>query len=278
MNNDDDSSDLEFIISETGFETNTKLPKKEKVDPSKNKKKKVDGVERKLWDVAKKYKTLLDSETVPPIEESEEDRETVEHAYQELETKRHWQLDARVYQSLTKMQRTRDAKIALEGTTEKERLRMIAWEVKIRTQPVIFIHGDSTLDIGIFRMHDNDAVRILEGDNKEILVEDEIVDLKGIAILADLPLRNLTKDEKLELKQEILKKFGGKTFTKQELNDNFDSIYADLISLMTREGELLLLKDGKKYRVINAKQDSSINSSDLESQSLVLKPVKRVKR
>ncbi|MFW9923278.1 MAG: hypothetical protein ACFFDW_08350 [Candidatus Thorarchaeota archaeon] len=285
MNNDGNNS-LEFIIttiSEDSIDSSS-IPVDETsedrdIKHSPKKVKKSTGVEKKLWEVARKYKTLFDKGIVPQIDESEEDRKSVENAYEQLSTNRHWQLDANVYQSLSKMQRTRDAKVALEGTTETERLRMIAWEVKTRLQPIIFITGDSTVEMEIFNMHDTTAVRIIEGDNKEILVEDNVIVDKGVAILDDLPLRKISKQQKKQMKQEIIKQFGGKSFTLSEMNEIFDSINADLISLMTREGELLLLKQKEgKYKIIPlAETTEKIDHSILVSQSLTITP-KRKKR
>lgn len=280
--NNNGSSDLEFVITTISDDStkNDSLPMHDVKDITEiisKPKKKSSGVEKKLWEIARKYKTLFDKGVVPQIEESEDDRKLVENAYEELSTKRHWQLDATVYQSLSKMQRTRDTKIALEGTSETERLRMIAWEVKTRLQPIIFIAGDSTIEMEIFHMHDESAVRIIEGDNKEILVEDNIIEGKGIAILDDLPLRKFTKHQKQQMKQEIIKKYGDKTLTKDEMNELFDSIYADLISLMTREGDILLLKQDKSsYKIIPLQEaKENIDFETLVSQSLAITPNKR---
>lgn len=280
--NNDGNGDLEFVITTLSEDSteNASLFKddmKTTTELKSKPKKKSSGIEKKLWEIARKYKTLFDKGVVPQIDESEADRKQVENAYEELSTKRHWQLDATVYQSLSKMQRTRDSKIALEGTSETERLRMIAWEVKTRLQPIVFIAGDSTIEMEIFHLHDENAVRIIEGDNKEILVEDNIIEGKGIAILDDLPLRKFTKHQKQQMKQEIIKKFGGKTLTKDEMDELFDSIYADLISLMTREGEILLLRQDKSsYKIIpllESKED--IDFEALISQSLAITPNKR---
>ncbi|NHJ31302.1 MAG: hypothetical protein FK732_00425, partial [Asgard group archaeon] len=161
----EDNNDIKIEISSSdsieneenkGNSSDKSKPKKnhEKKRGESPKKETSDGIEKKLWSVAKKYKTLLDKGTVPQITESEEDRKEVSDAYQYIASKRHRQLDARVYKSLTKMQRTRDTKIALEGTTERDRLRMIAWEVKIRTKAIMFMPGDNTLDMDMFNLHE----------------------------------------------------------------------------------------------------------------------------
>ncbi|MHA1442374.1 MAG: hypothetical protein ACTSPK_11000, partial [Candidatus Heimdallarchaeota archaeon] len=143
---------------------------------------------------------------------------------------------------MAQMQRTRDTKIALEGTTEKDRLRMIAWEVKIRIQPVTFISGDSTFEMDIFRLHNNDTIRILDEESADLVIEDTIIDGKGVEIKDTLSLRNLTSEEKEALKEKVLKRFAGKIFSKEQLEKQLDSLYADLISLMVREQRILLLK------------------------------------
>lgn len=192
----------------------------------------------------------------------------------EISTKRHRQLDSRVYHSLTKMQRTRDAKVALEGTTEKDRLRMIAWEVKIRLQPIIFTAGDSTIEMDIFNLHETGTdVRIIEGKNQELLIEDNILDGKGIAIIDDLPLRKLTKDQKAKLKQEIIEKFGGKVFSKEDFDRKLTSLYADLISLMVREKQIVLVKQqDNRFKLIPIEHEGEIDLEYLETQSLVITP------
>ncbi len=284
MNTEDDTNNIEFIIESNSGESSTDDAKKgenisePKVkDKSKSSKKKVSSVsniEKKLWNVAKKYKSFFDKDEVPQIAESEEDRQEVSNAYMKISTKRHRQLDSRVYQSLTKMQRTRDAKVALEGTTEKDRLRMIAWEVKIRLQPIIFAVGDSTIEMDIFNLHKTGAdVRIIEGTSQELLIEDNILDENSIAIIDDLPLRKLTKDKKAKLKKEIIEKFGGKIFSKDDFNRKLTSLYADLISLMVREKQIILVKQqDNRFKFITVEQDGDVDFEHLESQSLVITP------
>jgi len=287
LNTQDDNNNFEEIItssksSEGNSSDNVVSENKETSMKSRTKehqKRNVTGVEKRLWSVAKKYKSLLDKGEIPQVSESEDDRKEVEDAYLELSSNRHWQLDARVYQSLTKMQRTRDAKIALEGTTEKDRLRMIAWEVKTRTQAVIFILGDNTLEMDIFNLHDVSNVRIIEGDAKEILIEDDILESKGIAILDNLQLRKLTKTQKMKLKKEVLAKFENKEFSKEDLNKNLDSLYADLISLMVREGMIILLKTkDNKYRILSSeKAKQEMEEAEFYSISLAITPRKERK-
>ncbi|MHA1124866.1 MAG: hypothetical protein ACTSO7_06460 [Candidatus Heimdallarchaeota archaeon] len=280
-NNEGDVYEVEIATSEVSdledspqalIEKDTEPPK----EPSSKKKvKKELTVEKTLWSIAKKYKSLQTSGEVPLIDESEQDRESVSEAYRELESKRHRQLDARVYQSLTKMQRDRDTKIALEGTTEKDRLRMIAWEVKIRIQPVTFISGDSTFEMDIFRLHNNDNIRILDGESADLVVEDTIIDGKGIEIKESLSLRNLTIEEKEELKKEILKRFAGKIYSKNQLEKQLDSLYADLISLMVRERRILLLKIAPdKIKIIPAGEElDKYHQEVVSSQSMVIQPL-----
>jgi len=174
------------------------------------------------------------------------------------------------------MQRTRDNKIALEGTTERDRLRMIAWEVKIRTHPIMFIPGDSTLEIDIFNMHDGNSVRIVDGEEKEISIEDTIIDDKGIAILESLPLRKLSKEEKELLKKKFLKKFVGKQFKIIDFEKNLDSINADLLSLLVREKEIVLLRKEKSMIeiVLHSYCEENLDKDCLISQSIVVNPKK----
>ncbi len=282
----EDNNDIEIEISisestnkEDSGKSATKLKPANNPDKQKkNSKKKEtsDGVEKLLWSVAKKYKSLLDKGTVPQISESEEDRVEVSDAYQHIASNRHRQLDARVYQSLTKMQRTRDTKVALEGTTERDRLRMIAWEVKIRTKAIMFMPGDNTLDMDIFNLHEVGGVQIIEGDEKELLIEDEILEGKGIAIMESLPLRKLTKEQKESLKKEFLKKFGGKQFKISELESKIDSISADLISLLVREKQIMLLRTGENSIEIIRMQTAAERLDELElvNQSIVITPKK----
>jgi len=187
---------------------------------------------------------------------------------------RHRQLDSRVYHSLTKMQRTRDAKVALEGTTEKDRLRMIAWEVKIRLQPIIFTAGDSTIEMDIFNLHESGAdVRIIEGTSQELMIEDNILDGNGIAIIDDLPLRKLTKDQKANLKREIIEKFGEKVFSKEDFDSKLTSLYADLISLMVREKQIIIVKQkNNRFKLIPVDREEEIDFGIFDSQSLVITP------
>lgn len=191
-----------------------------------------------------------------------------------VSTKRHRQLDSRVYHSLTKMQRTRDAKVALEGTTEKDRLRMIAWEVKIRLQPIIFAVGDSTIEMDIFNLHETGAdVRIIEGNSQELLIEDNILNENSIAIIDDLPLRKLTKEQKANLKREIIEKFCGKVFSRDDFDRKLTSLYADLVSLMVREKQIIIVKQqDNRFKFIHVEHEGDIDVEHLESQSLVITP------
>lgn len=289
MNTEDNNPDYEVVITNSAENGNTTSNSEikesgveqtfdEKNNKSEKRKNNIDEdkIEKKLWNIAKKYKTFFDKGEVPQIQESEDDRGEIAEAYTELSTKRHWQLDARAYQSLTKMQRTRDAKIALEGTSEKERLRMIAWEVKTRVQPIVFIPGDSTIGMDIFNAHSNNNIRIIEGNSQELLVEDEIIEGKGIAIIENLPLRKLSKNQKEKLKREVLTKFNGAIMTKAEFEKNLDSLYADMISLMVREGIITVLKVAKdKFKILAIENlTEEYSDSDLESQSLAITPMK----
>jgi hypothetical protein len=280
-NNEGDVYEVEITTSELpDIEDSPQVKTSKDPDPPeeaslKKKGKKKQSVEKTLWSVAKKYKSLLTNGDVPQIEESEADRESVSEAYRELESKRHRQLDARVYQSLAKMQRTRDTKIALEGSTEKDRLRMIAWEVKIRIQPITFISGDSTFEMDIFRLHNNDNIRILDEESAELVVEDSIIDGKGVEIRDNLSLRNLTNEEKEALKLKVLKRFAGKIFSKEQLEKQLDSLNADLISLMVRERRILLLKIApNKIKIIPAGEElDKYHKEAIGSQSMVMRPL-----
>ncbi len=172
------------------------------------------------------------------------------------------------------MQRTRDAKVALEGTTEKDRLRMIAWEVKIRLQPIIFTAGDSTIEMDIFNLHEPGAdVRIIEGTSQELMIEDNILDGNGIAIIDDLPLRKLTKDQKAKLKREIIEKFGEKVFSKEDFDSKLTRLYADLISLMVREKQIIIVKQqNNRFKLIPVDREEEIDFGNFDSQSLVITP------
>jgi len=280
-NNEGDVYEVEIATSEIpDLEDSPKIKPDKNTGPpkepsTKKKEKKEQSVEKKLWSVAKKYKSLFTSGEVPQIEESEQDRGSVSEAYRELENKRHRQLDARVYHSLAQMQRTRDTKIALEGTTEKDRLRMIAWEVKIRIQPVTFISGDSTFEMDIFRLHNNDTIRILDEESADLVIEDTIIDGKGVEIKDTLSLRNLTSEEKEALKEKVLKRFAGKIFSKEQLEKQLDSLYADLISLMVREQRILLLKIAPdKIKIIPAGDElDKYHKEAISSQSMVIRPL-----
>lgn len=227
-----------------------------------------------MWDIAKKYKTLFDKDQIPQVSESESDRELVSDAYLEVETKRHRQLDIRVYQALTKMQKARDVKIALEGSTEKDRLRMIAWEVKIRTQPVMFVPGDSTLEMDIFNIHSNNSVSVIDGATKDIEIEDSVIEKKGIAIMESLEIRKLTKEQKEKLKQEFITFYSGKKFKLDVFKSKFDNVYADLISLLVREKRLMVLKNSDDIVEIMKYEDflKCQHADNCESRSVVLFP------
>lgn len=232
-------------------------------------------IEEVLWKQAKKYKGHLDQKKVLTVAESEADRQEVSGAYRYLVTQRHWQLDARVYKSLSTMQRIRDAKVALEGSTEQDRLRMVAWEVKIRLQPIVTLLGETTLSPDIFELHDGEEVRIIEGDDEELVTTEESLPIRLQKISSDPPLRELTQEEIGQLKLEIIQQFVGKTFTKTELEQELTSIHADLLSLMIREKEILLVKrDEKQFEILSAKDKRIREEDSLKSRSVVLAPKK----
>ncbi|NHJ48032.1 MAG: hypothetical protein FK733_09615 [Asgard group archaeon] len=178
------------------------------------------------------------------------------------------------------MQRTRDTKIALEGTTERDRLRLIAWEVKIRLQPIMFAAGDSTLEIDMFNLHNGNSVRVLEGEEKEITVEDAVIDDNGIAIIETLPLRKLSADEKEILKGKFKKRYLGKTFKITDFEKQLDNINADLLSLLVREKEIIVLRreSGIIEIVPFSYCEENIDKDCLLSQSIVLSPKKEAKK
>jgi hypothetical protein len=200
----------------------------------------------------------------------------VETAYKVIANPRQRKLDAKVYQLLTETQRTRDTKVALEGTTEQDRLRMIAWEVKTRLQPILFLAGETTLSTKMFDFHETKEVTILDETEKELLIEDNIIENSGVAILEKLSLRNLTEEEKSKLKDELLQKLLGKTLSKKELEKSLDSLAADLLSLMVREREIILIKlDSDNFKIVSMDEIlREQKEEDYNSQSFVLAPKK----
>ncbi|TFF85055.1 hypothetical protein EU523_00580, partial [Candidatus Heimdallarchaeota archaeon] len=75
-------------------------------------------IESQLWELATKYKHLFENGKILQIIESETDRKKVSSIYKIITNLRQQKLDARVYHSFIKMQRTRDIQIALEGLLE----------------------------------------------------------------------------------------------------------------------------------------------------------------
>ena len=90
----------------------------------------------------------------------------------------------------------------------------------------------------------------------------------------------LTKEQKESLKKDFLKKFGGKEFKVSELESKIDSISADLISLLVREKQIMLLRTGKNSIEIVPVQTNSERIKELEliNQSIVITPKKTVKK
>ncbi len=204
-------------------------------DLRKKKKIELTALEKFLWGLTVKYKGLQKKNQVIPISESEEDRKKVSNAYPLLKRPREKILDGTIYKYLTKMQRTRDTRILLEKTTPEERLKLLAWEVRIRTSPLIFLHGHTYLHLNLFETFEKKERK----DILDIIIDEEIHILDEE--MEKVRLRPLTEYDIANMKQKLMDKLINKKIPISSLHQYISHWEADILSQLIRNEEITIV-------------------------------------
>ena len=204
---------------------------REPVDPQAD-----DAVLSRLWDVAHKYQRLLQRGQVAPLAESEGDRRSVAPFAERLRTTTERNLDGITYRSLAEMQVRRDTRRLLSNLPGSVRLRRLGFEVAVRGKPVVFLHGPAALRaLGLlasvsYQTEEVEAIGGAEGLLAELDESDRRVEMRDV------------DDAELErLRGQVKERLLGRRFTRGELARSITSTEADLLSQLSRRGDVTVV-------------------------------------
>jgi len=190
----------------------------------------------RLWDIAHKYQRCLKRGEVVPLAESEGDREAVSPLGDRLSTTAERNLDGITYRSLAEMQVRRDTRRLLSNLPGSVRLRRLGFEVAVRGRPVAFLHGPGELrTLGLlasvgYQTEEVEAVGDVAGALGELDDSENRVRMHEVDEAALERMRG-------EVKERLV----GRRFERGELARTVTSSEADLLSQLSRRGEVVVV-------------------------------------
>jgi len=200
-----------------------------------------DHVLSRLWDIAHKYKRALQRGDVLPLGESEGDRQAVSPFGERLATTTERNLDGITYRSLAEMQVRRDTRRLLSNLPGGVRLRRLGFEVAVRAKPVVFIHGPGEIaTLGLLASVNFTAER----------AEPEPAMDEALAGLDEsehrVRMHEVDEAELDRMRGEVKRRLVGRRFGRGELARRVTSSEADLLSQLSRRGEVAVIvrRDG----------------------------------
>jgi len=185
------------------------------------------GVILTLWTLNKKYEAALKQHQVFPVKESEVDREEVSDAYRFLSTPWERLLDGRIYHNLALMQNRRDAEMASPEAPPKGWIGQLAFEVKRRATPILFLSGR---EAGTPPLSLPDPATQLDMTASQSREDRRAMTRHRVSFRA-LPTRELEAR-----REELISKLAGHRFSLQQLSKQLTNWELDLLSQMIRDG------------------------------------------
>lgn len=194
-----------------------------------------DQVLSRLWDLAHKYQRALKQGQVMPLAESEGDRRTVAPLAEQLRTTTERNLDGITYRSLAEMQIRRDTRRLLSNLPGSVRLGRLGFEVAVRTRPVAFLHGPGELR----------ALGLLASVNYQTEQVETLADDAALAELEEsdyrVQMRDVDEADLERLRGRVKERLVGRRFKPGELARTLSSTEADLLSQLSRLGEVTVV-------------------------------------
>ena len=194
------------------------------------------------------YRSKLDF--IPPkivnITKTEEDRKEVNSYFDQLSNSSNQILDSKFYSLIIKMNRERDKSFLKEGTTRKERIFILSKLMLRVTTPLLYLSHERHISLSNFYLLD-------ENKKKKLEQSKEKDNFKNENEFEEVFVPEFNQNSIEELKIKVLKKIEQKYwFTLIDLNKLLNNWEADIFSQMTRDGELLLIKDedNQKYKAV----------------------------
>lgn len=195
-----------------------------------------DAMLSRLWDIAHKYQRCLKRGEVVPIAESEGDRQAVAPFGERLQTTTERNLDGITYRSLAEMQVRRDTRRLLSNLPGSVRLRRLGFEVAVRAKPVVFLHGPGELSpLGLLQSVNYEAERPAP-DDEAVNAMAELDDSEHRVRMHEVDDRALER-----MRGEVKERLVGRRFAAGELARSVSSTEADLLSQLSRRGDVVIV-------------------------------------
>ncbi|MFW6161349.1 MAG: hypothetical protein ACODAJ_01190 [Planctomycetota bacterium] len=195
-----------------------------------------DAVLSRLWDVAHKYRRCLKRGEVLPLTESEDDRQAVAPLGERLGTTTERNLDGITYRSLAEMQVRRDTRRLLSNLPGSVRLQRLGFEVAVRAKPVVFLHAPGELSpLGLLQSVNYEAERPAPDDETAAAMA-ELDDSEHRVQMHEVDERALE-----QMRGAVKERLVGRRFAAGELARSISSTEADLLSQLSRRGEVLIV-------------------------------------
>ena len=193
----------------------------------------------RLWEIAHKYQRSLQRGDVVPLGEAEGDRRAVAPFGERLHTTTERNLDGITYRSLAEMQVRRDTRRLLSNLPGSLRLRRLGFEVAVRARPVVFMHGSGPLR----------ALGLLASVNYQTEQVETLPEAAALLHELDesehrVAMRDVDEAELERQRGEVKQRLVGRRFARGELAGSLSSSEADLLSQLSRRGEVAVVVRG----------------------------------
>ncbi len=224
----------------------------------------------RLWDIAHKYQRCLKRGDVLALAESEGDRQSVAPFGERLHTTTERNLDGITYRSLAEMQVRRDTRRLLSNLPGSVRLRRLGFEVAVRARPVVFLHAPGELR----------TLGLLASVNYQTEAVEAVGEVAAAAAELDdsehrVRLREVDEAELERLRGEVKERLVGRRFGPGELAGAITSTEADLLSQLSRRGEVVVvLRPGGGIDI----REGSGARGRARAVAVALKPRRQAKR
>jgi len=180
--------------------------------------------------LTRKYVQHLKREKIISIDESELDRVSISTTIPNFTKNLEVKLDGRAYKYLAQMQKLRGIQFAMTAKDPKERLSLVAWELRKRTTPVIFV---STLSGGHLNLPST-----LPPDRFATITPPGVPMSDSKSPSQFMPPIHLTQADLETIQFTVIAKVSNKRFTLPELQTLLSHWEADILSFLVQKNVL----------------------------------------
>ena len=212
-----------------------------------------------------KYRNHLD--TIPPklisVGQSEQDRVEVNSSYPKFRTPSTQLLDSKFYAQLVGMNRERDKNFLREGTTRKERIRLLSKIMLRVTTPILFLNQRRVVELSNQTYFGIKSFDITQKKIKsENTFEEPVFEI-------NVPI--ITQDDIDKIKSHLLTEYGNTEWDSlEQFNKQLNHWEADIFSQLARENEIVIKKNIHTGKIF---LDAGLGSEKKgKSSSVILEP------